>query len=56
MTQEDALKLEIQFWKDLLNKQGSGTPAEIIERMMMAISLAERKLSAFAGPVGLSIH
>jgi len=45
----DALELEIQFWKDLLNSQAVDSPSEVLERITLAKTLAEHKLTAITG-------
>ena len=44
MKVEDALEDEIAFWQSLIEHQADDTPCEVIERMVQALALAERKL------------
>lgn len=45
MELKEALEGEIAFWQSLIDCQSRDTPTEVIERMMQARMLAEKKLS-----------
>ena len=44
MNVEYALEDEIAFWQNLIDHQAENTPPEVVERMVQARALAERKL------------
>jgi len=48
MNLQDAFQTEIQFWDDMLTSQAEKASPEILERMKMAKSLAEQKLSLYS--------
>jgi len=48
MDLQDAFHTEIQFWDDMLTSQTDKASPEILERMKMAKSLAEQKLSLYS--------
>ena len=47
MNLHDAFHTEIQFWNEMLKDQGRQTSPEVIERIQMAKTLAEQKLSLY---------
>ena len=44
MQLENALRTEIEFWRDMIETRPAGTPGETVEEMFRAKSLAEEKL------------
>ena len=41
---EDNLTTEIEFWRELIEDRTPGCPLETLERMQLALALAEKKL------------
>jgi hypothetical protein len=44
----EAFRTEIRFWEDMLLNQTGETAPEVLQRMQMAKSLAESKLSLYS--------
>jgi len=44
MQLENALRTEVEFWRDMIESRPSGTTGETVEAMFRAKSLAEEKL------------
>jgi hypothetical protein len=44
----EAFRTEIRFWEDMLRNQTDQTAPEVLQRMQMAKSLAESKLSLYS--------